>query len=81
MPTLCQLIQGIENTAAQADKTCLSNAQLLCNGICGLEAYPPDVIRQAIGIVFYDINAVAAVGLKDFGCMCRADFMALQGKA
>ena len=60
-----RLRQRIRYAGAQADHGGLFDAELHRDRIGGLEADPPDVPGEAIGVLGHDLHGVDAVGLED----------------
>ena len=78
VPFVRQLIQGIEHAAAQADILLMVKSELFRDRVGGPESDPPDVVRQAVGILLHDLYAFISIGLIDLRCMARGDVMPLQ---
>ena len=75
-----QLVQGIDDAALAATQVVLLISHLPCDSVSCLEADAPDVIRQAVRVLFHFVDALLAVLAVYLGCIGRAYPIALQEK-
>ena len=73
-----QTVEGKEDPAPDPHVFVVAKADFFGDLVRCLEADPPDVIRQPVGILLDDVDALLAVGLEDLGRMRRGDIVALQ---
>ena len=73
-----QLVQRIHNSASKPGKSLLAKAHLSGNNIRGAEADSPDVIRQAVGILLYNLDTLIPIGLVDLRGMGSRHVVTLQ---
>ena len=78
MAIVRELIQGIEDPAAQAHIFLMVESHLFRNGIRRFEPDTPDIICQAIRIFLHYLDAVIPIGLVDLGRMAGRDIVTLQ---
>ena len=73
-----KLIQGVQNTAAQAHIFLMVKPHLFRDGICRLKSDTPDIVCQAVRVFLHHLDAVIPIGLIDLGCMAGRNIMTLQ---
>ena len=73
-----QLIQGVQQSAAQPDKPVMLKSQFFRDCIRRFKSDPPDIIRKPVWILLDHLDALIAVCFIDLCRMSRTDIMALQ---
>ena len=73
-------MQGIENAAAQPHKAVLPDPHLFSDLVRCPETDPPDIVRQAVGVLPDNPDGVISVSLVYAGRMGRRHVMGLQEK-
>src|SRR6476659_1813413 len=78
VPLVHRLGQRIGNSGAHPDRRCLFDAELHCNGVCGLKANTANIARQPVWVFGHDLDGVRTIGLEDPHRPRRADTVAMQ---
>ena len=78
MPFIGELVQRIKQACPEALIAVVPKAKLGGNGVCGLETNAPDIVRQTVRVLFYNLEAVLPIFLIDSGGVRGADIVGLE---